>query len=296
MISLSRLEGFYRVASTGGYAKAARAFPYPITQPAVHQQVKKLEAEIGARLFERVGRDRMRLTTAGRRLFDAVAPFLESLPDVVRAIRGGPPGGVLTVQAAPLLIRDLLPGWVPILKARHPEIRVDLHEAEAPAIDGLLRGTIDLVFDYLPEPPPGIATRVVATLRAWLVVPRNDLRLKPSRSAEASFAALAERPFVGYSKDSVPGRLQLAYLARVGIDPPKDATASNAETILGFVAAGLGWSLVPSVRPGGPRVAGVATLPLEGPGTSFPVVAAWRSRKPLDPLLEATLATLPEPN
>ena len=59
MLQLHRLEGFYWVARTGGYAKAARAFPYPITQPAVHQQVKKLEGELGLSLFERVSKDKM---------------------------------------------------------------------------------------------------------------------------------------------------------------------------------------------------------------------------------------------
>ena len=57
MIQIQRLEGFYWVAFTGGYARAARAFPYPITQPAVHQQVKKLERELDITLFERVGID-----------------------------------------------------------------------------------------------------------------------------------------------------------------------------------------------------------------------------------------------
>ncbi|MCA9321778.1 MAG: LysR family transcriptional regulator, partial [Planctomycetes bacterium] len=47
MVQIHRFEGFYWVALTGGYARAARAFPYPITQPAVHQQVKRLEAELG---------------------------------------------------------------------------------------------------------------------------------------------------------------------------------------------------------------------------------------------------------
>ena len=36
MIQLQRLEGFYWVARCEGYARAARSFPYPITQPGVH--------------------------------------------------------------------------------------------------------------------------------------------------------------------------------------------------------------------------------------------------------------------
>ena len=56
MINLQRIEGFYWVAKTEGYARAARAFPYPITQPGVHQQVRRLEEELGVKLFERVGK------------------------------------------------------------------------------------------------------------------------------------------------------------------------------------------------------------------------------------------------
>ncbi|MDX2010730.1 MAG: LysR family transcriptional regulator, partial [Myxococcaceae bacterium] len=58
-MNLQRLEGFYWVARQQGYARAARAFPYPITQPGVHQQVRRLEDELGVKLFERVGKDRV---------------------------------------------------------------------------------------------------------------------------------------------------------------------------------------------------------------------------------------------
>src|SRR5262249_61602674 len=95
--SVERLEGFYWVARTGGYARAARAFPYPITQPGVHRQVRRLEQELGGViLFERVGRDAMRPTPAGALLYALCAPFFEELPRVGRAIgsgrlRGPPP-------------------------------------------------------------------------------------------------------------------------------------------------------------------------------------------------------------
>ena len=64
MISLHRLEGFYRVAKAEGYSRAVKTFPYPITQPGIHQQVKKLELELGTRLFRRVAKDRVGLTRA----------------------------------------------------------------------------------------------------------------------------------------------------------------------------------------------------------------------------------------
>jgi DNA-binding transcriptional LysR family regulator len=73
-----------------GYAAAARAFPYPLTQPAVFQQVRKLEDELGVRLFERVGKAELRLTAAGRQLYDHAAPFFERLPAVERALKATP--------------------------------------------------------------------------------------------------------------------------------------------------------------------------------------------------------------
>ena len=111
-MQLHRLEGFHFVARTGGYARAARAFPYPITQPAVHQQIKKLESELGVVLFERVAKDRVILTPQGRRLHEFVAPFFDQLPSVVRSVRSAPDGGELRILAPALLLRALLPPWV----------------------------------------------------------------------------------------------------------------------------------------------------------------------------------------
>jgi hypothetical protein len=80
MIDLHRLAGFWLVATEGGYSRAARAADYPITQPALHQQVKKLEGEVGLELLERIGKDRMRPTPAGAHLLAFVTPFLRDLP------------------------------------------------------------------------------------------------------------------------------------------------------------------------------------------------------------------------
>ena len=101
-MQLNRLEGFFWVAKTGGYSKAARAFPYPITQPAVFQQVKKLEGELGVSLFERAGKDRLLLTPAGQRLFDFVSPFFQGLGPLVREIQAG---DQTALDRGPLLLR-----------------------------------------------------------------------------------------------------------------------------------------------------------------------------------------------
>ena len=67
----------------------------------------------------------------------------------------------------------------------------------------------------------------------------------------------------------------------------------SSETILAFVAAGLGFSLVPWLSAGGPRLPGVIAHPLARPSAEFPVVAAWRRSAVPDPLVEAALAVAP---
>src|SRR5262245_60764550 len=131
MLDLNRLEGFHLVATQGGYARAARAAPYPITQPALHQQVRTLEAEVGLQVLDRIGKDQMRPTPAGAQLLAFVAPFLRDLPAVVRRLRTGEFDGALSIHAESLLIRQLLPPWLVALRKKRPGCQLQLQEMPA---------------------------------------------------------------------------------------------------------------------------------------------------------------------
>ena len=291
MIQLHRLEGFYWVARTGGYARAARAFPYPITQPAVHQQVKKLEADLGVVLFERAAKDRMVLTPAGDRLYQFARPFFENLGGVVRSLQEGDYGGEFTIRTASMLLRRLMPPWVKRIVRKHPQITVHLSETLGPAIEELRRGEADLVVDHIPKIPDDIASMQVATVRAFIVLPR-DHRLASRK--RIPLKDLEGDTFISYSPGLVAHDLQLAVLARQGLAPTHTISASTADSILGLVESGLGWSLVPSLDERGPRGKGVTVFPLPAPKVEFPIVAAWRKDMPENPLLDAALETAPK--
>lgn len=290
-VSLSRLEGFYWVARTGGYAKAARAFPYPITQPAVHQQVKKLEGELGVVLFERVGKEQMQLSASGARLYEFVAPFFEGLPAVLRSVRGGDYAGVLRILSAPMFVRRLLPAWLERLRAERAGIEVELCEMAPPDIDLLRRGEVDLLVDYLPVVPDEFASMRVGVVRPCLVVPSAH----PAAAGE--LARLAGATFVGYPRGLLPHELQNRALAELGIVPGGRITADSAESILSCVGQGLGFSIVPALAGQETAAAeGVRALALELPETAYDVLAVWRKDTPENPLLDAALATAPVPD
>lgn len=289
VIQLHRLEGFYRVAIAGGYTRAAREFPYPISQPGVYQQVNKLEAELGKKLFERLGRDRVELTAAGRRLLEFVEPFFEGLPLVAREIGAGSFGGALRIDAAALEIRYLMPRWIQRLRRARPDIEVDLEEIQVPDFSRLSSGKSDLVVDYLPELPVGVEAQRVGTHYVFIVLPKQGFELG---GRAPSLRSLRDKPFVSFHPSLPHCQLQLGALGALGAPPRRTLSASSTEAILGFVAAGLGYSLIPWPEPGGPRFHGVSAIRQKGQGTEFPILAAWRKRAEPNPLVIAALQVL----
>ena len=290
MIDLHRLAGFWLVATQGGYARAARAADYPITQPALHQQVKKLEAQIGVELLERVGKDRMRPTPAGAHLLAFAAPFFRDLPGVVRGLRTGEFDGALSIHAESLLIRQLLPGWLSSLRRRHPDGRLHLQEMVVADAAPLRTGRADVLVTHIAEIPDDVEVRHVADLHPCLVVPRERATggRRPPR-----LASLLDLPFLAYPTGGRPHALQMQALTREGITPRQTIGLDTADAILGFVESGLGWSLVPSLDRGGPAGRRLAAFPWGRARTTFPVVAAWRKGAPPNPLLSAFLACAP---
>jgi DNA-binding transcriptional LysR family regulator len=293
MIQLHRLEGFYWVAKTQGYARAARAFPYPITQPGVHQQVKKLEADVGLALFERVGKDKVVLTPAGRALYDFTAPFLEQLPSVVAALRTGAVAGRLRVVAAGLFLRNVLPTWLRRLQAKHPDVEVELGELTTADLSLLRSGEADLLVDFLPSVPSDIEVRVLGKVYPFVAIPSNHPLAKDEH---VSISQLKETPFIAYNADRALRELQLKALSSHGLTPKIAASADSSDTILGFVAAGLGFSLVPSLSDKGPRLPGVVAHRLTRPAAEFPIYAAWRKSAAGNRLINAALELAPSPS
>lgn len=275
---LQRLEGFYFVAREGGYAAAARAFPRPITQPAVYQQVRRLEEELEVDLVERVAHRRLRLTPAGERLYDFCRPFFDELPALVRQLRVDAEQRRLKVEAAGLVLRQLLPPWIRRLRKERGDLRLELAELDVPDFKRLRRGDVDLVVDFLPEVPTDIETREVALARPFVVVAREH-PLAKSDAFDPSL--LRDTPFVSYHPSLYHHGLQMAAVTEHIGPPPQVVAASSVDVILSFVAAGLGYSIVPWLEEKGPRLKGVVAIEPAGHDPRYPIVAAWSGQSPI---------------
>ncbi|MFT5354540.1 MAG: DNA-binding transcriptional LysR family regulator [Polyangiales bacterium] len=291
-IQFHRLDGFYWVAREGGYAAAARAFPYPITQPGVHAQVRKLEAEIGARLVERVAHDHVTTTSAGADLFAFCAPFFEGLDAAIHhAVHAKQ---VLRIDAGQLELAHLLPEWIHKLRSTHSELEVQLFERETPDFERLRTGQVDLAIDHFDEVPPDLESRVVAQHMVFLLSPSSSPKAPAKRARKASPAKVAEilatNPFVGFPSGSRERRIQLGPLQALGMQPDIRASASTVMGILSLVRAGLGVSLVPWPTKAGPHLDGVTTHRVDAEGASFPIHALWSKQRTDVDAIHAALA------
>jgi LysR family glycine cleavage system transcriptional activator len=155
---LHALRVFEAAARHRSFTRAAQELA--VTQAAVSQRIKGLEAEIGQALFRRLPR-RLVLTEAGTELADGVAEALDGLRQAVAKVRRRELAGRLTLTAMP----SFAAGWlVPRLGrffARRPEIELGLHTG-AELID-LRQGGIDVAIRHGSGRYPGLAAERLAS-------------------------------------------------------------------------------------------------------------------------------------
>ncbi|MFC9818521.1 LysR family transcriptional regulator [Streptomyces erythrochromogenes] len=247
----SLYEVFLRVARLASFTAAARSLGY--TQSAVSRQIQTLEGEWGAPLFDRLPRG-VRLTEAGRVLLphaEAVGERLRTARaelDALRTLGAGRLriGSFSTADAA------LLPRALAAFRARHPAVAVTRTEGpSAKHLALLATGELDLavVADTSGRPPRDCTPHHLLDERMYVALPsghrlagRAGLRL--AELADEEWIAAGTRPEETLMHSALGG----------GFRPRTGFVAADWIAKQGFVAAGLGVTLVPelaasSVRP-----------------------------------------------
>ncbi|HEY3104391.1 MAG TPA: LysR family transcriptional regulator [Pyrinomonadaceae bacterium] len=137
-MDISQLEVFLSVAQEKSFSRAARALHR--TQPAVSQAVRRLEGELGEPLFDRSSKDGT-LTAAGKVLFDFAQQMLNLRHHAHTAIRElrDLHRGKLTLSANEYTVMGLLP-LIPIFRARHPHIKIEVKRSLASRIPSEILG------------------------------------------------------------------------------------------------------------------------------------------------------------
>jgi len=137
-MDINHLEVFLAVAQERSFSRAAETLHR--TQPAVSQAIRRLESELGESLFDRSSKDGT-LTAAGRVLLDFSQQMLNLRHHAQSAIRElrDLQRGKLSLGANEYTVNLLLP-LIPVFRARHPHIKIEIKRSLASRIPGEIIG------------------------------------------------------------------------------------------------------------------------------------------------------------
>ncbi|MBU3076677.1 LysR substrate-binding domain-containing protein [Sphingomonas quercus] len=269
-MELRHIRYFVTLAETLHFGRAADLLG--MSQPPLSQQIRALEEELGARLFERTSR-RVRLTEAGQ-LFLAEAERLLNQADraaaVVRRAAHGERGQLKLSFTASVPLVPKVVNAVFAFRNAYPEVRLDLTEMTRNAqLAGLEAGELCVGFVRGFDPPP-IADHLtmVTVLEEGLVVAMHRDDPLAQRNGAISIADLAHSAFVLYERDLGAGfneHIDLLCQA-AGFRPRVVQETRGLSMLLGLVGAGLGVTVI-SRSLSALGLENVVYRPLEGGGT-----------------------------
>jgi LysR family hydrogen peroxide-inducible transcriptional activator len=243
-MELHQLRYFCAVAETGSFSRAAEQSH--ISQPSLSQQILKLENELGARLFDRLGRS-VRLTDLGKAFLPRARAVLRELEaargDVVE--RKDAVSGTVSIGAIPTVAPFLLPPLLTSYWRKYPQVHLNVVEEITPVLLERLRaGSIDVAILALPirghefEAFPIVTERLFAALpKKHKLASRTSLSLKDLRSA----------PFLLLRDGHCFRDTAVAACDRARLHPRIVFESGQFSSLLSMVRAGMGVSLVPEM-------------------------------------------------
>jgi DNA-binding transcriptional LysR family regulator len=249
MLDVKRLRVLREVAAEGSFSAAAESLAY--TQSAVSQQIAALEREAQTRLVERSARG-VRLTEAGRALVRHADVILARLADAEAELEAiaGLRGGRLRLVSFPTAGATIMPPAIARFRDRYPFVELSLEPAEPPeALERLRSGDCDLAMTiettFLSEEDDAVERIHVLDDPMYVVLPAgHELAAKPQIRLEE----LASEPWIGGSSGGCPDTLILQRACNLaGFEPKIAFHSEDYLAIQGFVAAGMGVSLIPDL-------------------------------------------------
>jgi DNA-binding transcriptional LysR family regulator len=303
MLDIHKLVALREIAIRGSFSAAAAQLHY--SQSAISQQIAGLERETGTPLFERRGRG-VQLTAAGRLLVDHAERVLSQLAvaeadlEAITGCRRRP----LRLAAFASAAATFAPAAILGFRSRHPEVPISMTIADSDlALSLLTKGDVDIAIVNRTEGPQlsgAIASQDLVCDPLLVALPPGH-PLRGRRVVDLADLAgeswtLASGPTCADSNSFETA------CRRAGFEPAIAFRSDDYLALQGFVAAGLGVALLPSlvartvrdgilVRPLGPGalIRSITAITLAGIARS-PSIAAM-----LDELRESAKDLAQEP-
>ena len=241
-LTFKQLRALDSVAATGSISRAAEMLL--LTPPAVHSQLKALEANFGCDMLQRDSHGRFILTGEGTALLDAYRRAQADLRMAVQRIDALGKGLAGTVVLGVVSTgKYFAPGLVAQLRQTHPDIEVVLKVGNRNTIISALEDrAIDLAIMGRPPRMPAVTAYVIGDHPHVLVVPPGHQLLSAPRIGPED---ILNEPFILREDGSGTRILCMRFLDRIGGGQPYESVEMGSnETIKQAVIAGLGIALI----------------------------------------------------
>ena len=288
-MELRHLRYFVVVAETCHFGQAAERLQ--MAQPPLSQQIRQLEAELGAELLTRTTRS-VKLTPAGEAFLEDARRILRSVEEAARRARQFAEGkaGTLRIGLTGTASYTQLPALARMVKEHLPDVVLDIYtEMLTPAIElALAAGELDVGVLRPPARDPSLTVRAIARENFVVALPAGH---RLTSSDTVTVGELRAEDFIMYpaGSRSVVNEAVMRACRAADYHPHVAHESGKTSTQLSLVAAGLGIAVLPeSVR--GIALTGVEYRTVSG-AEEVELALAWR-RTSESPLVDAFLATL----
>ncbi|MDZ4371917.1 MAG: hydrogen peroxide-inducible genes activator [Phenylobacterium sp.] len=277
--TIRQLQYLKLLAEHGAFGKAAEAAH--VTQPTLSAGIQELERTLGAPVVDRA-RTGVILTPVGEEALRRATVILNEAEELVEAAKnaGQPLTGRFRLGVIPTVAPFLLPGALPLLRQRHPKLRLFLREDLTQRLIAQLKaGRLDAALIALPYDMAGLEWSHVADDELLAAVPADHpLAQQASASPEEM-----ERENLILLEDG--HCLREHALLACKLNPPRSGTgeepftATSLPTLVQMVGSGLGVTFLPgmAVNAGLAKAANVAVRPIDAENAAREIVVAWRA-------------------
>jgi LysR family transcriptional activator of glutamate synthase operon len=260
-----------------------------IAQPALSQQIRRLEDEIGLALVQRTTR-RVAITDAGEFLVARARRILAEVDAAHSEMEGlrGVQTGHVTVGAMHTMGPIDVSLALAIFHERHPGVELTVREQSSEELAEMLRvDELDLAFlsvtERIESHELGLHQLVSEELVA--VLPREH-RLGKRRRVR--MAELSDDEFISYREGSRLRELLVTAGNQAGFEPRVKLESNESQRIRRLVARGLGVAILPRSDAEGPGAA-IALATLTEPALTRDITLAWREGRRHAPAAEEFL-------
>jgi LysR family transcriptional regulator, hydrogen peroxide-inducible genes activator len=261
-MEIHQLRYFVAVADEGSFSRAAAKVR--VAQPSLSQQIRKLEAEVGQPLFDRLPRSVV-LTEAGRCLMDYARQILASINDARRCVDElkGEIAGNLAVGAIPTIAPYVLPELVVTFQKHYPQVTLEIVEDVTSGITRRIEaGELDVAIASTCQQTPTLRRESLSAEPLLALLPEDHPMAK---KALIELDDLKSQRFLLLHEMHCLSQQVNHLLESRRLRPEIALAGSQLTTIANMVAAAIGVSIVPQMMVKHQSTPGCVSLPFAPP-------------------------------